>query len=84
MGGALEARGIAADESKLTAESEGDIEVDDGVLTIKRIRVRYTLRGCPEDKRDAAIRAHDHHHPRCPVYRSINGCINITTELVFA
>jgi organic hydroperoxide reductase OsmC/OhrA len=67
----------------LTSEAEGDVEVDDGVLVIKRIRVRYQLKDCPTDKRVAASRAHEHHHSRCPVYRSIRGCIDITTALEF-
>ena len=65
------------------SEAEGDVEVEDGVLVIKRIRVRYRLQGCPEDEQDAATRAHEHHHSKCPVYRSIGGCIDITTELEF-
>jgi uncharacterized OsmC-like protein len=55
--------------------------VEDRVLVIKRIRVRYRLRGCPEDKREAAERAHQHHASRCPVARSIGGSIDISTEL---
>jgi uncharacterized OsmC-like protein len=51
---------------------------------IKRIRVRYRLTGCPEDKVEAANRAHEFHHSRCPVARSIGGSIDITTELEFA
>jgi uncharacterized OsmC-like protein len=58
--------------------------VDDRVLVIKRIRVRYTLRGCPEDKREAAERAHAFHASRCPVARSIEPAIPITTELTLA
>jgi uncharacterized OsmC-like protein len=54
------------------------------VLIIKRIRVSYTLRDCPEDKRDAAERAHGFHASRCPVARSIGGCIEITTQLAYA
>jgi uncharacterized OsmC-like protein len=50
---------------------------------IKRIRVRYLLKDCPSDKREAANRAHERHHSRCPVYRSIGGCIDITTSLDF-
>ena len=57
--------------------------MEDGVLVIKRIRVRYQLSGCPVDKRDAARRAHEHHASKCPVYRSIGGCIDITTSLEF-
>ncbi len=57
--------------------------MEDGVLVIKRIRVDYTLKGCPPEKRDAAERAHKHHAFRCPVHRSIGGCIEISTRLEF-
>jgi uncharacterized OsmC-like protein len=50
---------------------------------IRRIRVRYELKGCPPDKREAAERAHSIHASRCPVARSIGGSIEITTELAF-
>jgi uncharacterized OsmC-like protein len=58
--------------------------VEERVLVIKRIRVRYTLSGCPEEKREAAERAHSLHASRCPVARSIGGCIQISTELTHA
>jgi uncharacterized OsmC-like protein len=58
--------------------------LEDKVLVIKRIRVRYRLTGCPEDKREAAERAHSFHAGRCPVARSIGGSIEITTQLEFA
>jgi uncharacterized OsmC-like protein len=50
---------------------------------IKRIRVRYTLKGCPEDKRGAAERSHSFHASRCPVAKSIEKAIEISTELKF-
>lgn len=50
---------------------------------IKKIAVRYTLRGCPEDKRDAANRSHEFHKSRCPVARSIEKAIEISTSLAF-
>ncbi len=53
------------------------------VLVIKRVRVRYRLAGCPDDKREAAERAHALHADRCPVARSVAGAIDITTELTF-
>ena len=58
--------------------------MEDGVLVVKRIRVRYQLRGCPEDKRAAAERAHQHHARRCPVHQSIAGCVPMTTTLEFS
>jgi uncharacterized OsmC-like protein len=65
----------------LISTAEGEIEVEDGVLVIKRIRVHYMLKGCPPEKRDAAERAHAHHAAGCPVHKSIGDCIAMTTEL---
>jgi uncharacterized OsmC-like protein len=53
------------------------------VLVIRRIRVGYRLRGCPPEKREAAQRAHAAHATRCPVHRTIAGCVEITTSLEF-
>ena len=55
----------------------------DKVLVIKRIRVRYTLTGCPSDKREAAQRSHEFHASRCPVAKSLEKAIEIMTELEF-
>jgi uncharacterized OsmC-like protein len=68
----------------LSSEAEGEVYVEDKVLVIKRIRVRYTLTGCAEDHREAAERAHSFHAARCPVAKSIGGSIDITTELILA
>ncbi|MDQ6899699.1 MAG: OsmC family protein [Candidatus Dormibacteraeota bacterium] len=84
MGGALEARGIDAGEGRLTCEAEGEVVVEDKVLVMKRIRVRYDLKGCPEGKREAAERAHAHHASRCPVARSISGSIEIVTGIEYS
>ena len=51
------------------------------MLVIKRIHVRYELRVSPDADRAAIDRAHDTHPPRCPVARTIGGCVDITTEL---
>jgi uncharacterized OsmC-like protein len=59
------------------------VVLEDKVLVIKRIRVRYRLTGCPEEKREAAERAHSFHATRCPVAKSIGGSIEITTELEY-
>ncbi len=64
-------------------EATGEVEKEDGVLVIRRIHVRYTLAlgdGSPE----VAERAHTLHAQSCPVYRTISGCVAITTELRFA
>ncbi|MBI4541366.1 MAG: OsmC family protein [Gemmatimonadetes bacterium] len=81
LGGALEARGIAAGDGRLWAEGRGEIETDEGVLVIRRIFVCYHLRASAS-QREAAERAHSVHHGKCPVYRTIHRCVDITTELV--
>lgn len=63
------------------AEAEGEIELEDGVLVLKRIRVRYVLRLGPGEDAGTARRVHQVHHRGCPVYRSVSGCIDITTAL---
>lgn len=65
---------------RLTAEVTGEVEKEEGVLVIRRIRVVYRLRA-PESARETAERVRAMHHQHCPVYQSIAGCIDITTEL---
>ena len=43
-----------------------EVEVDDGVLVLKRIHVGYHLRLDPDADREKVERAFDHHMPRCP------------------
>ena len=81
FGGALKARGIDSAGDKLTADAVGDVVVDpDGVLRLRSIAVRYTLRA-PAGKREAAERANAHHAAHCPNARSVAAAIDITTEL---
>ena len=54
---------------------------EDGVLVIRRIRVRYHL-AADGELRDTVDRVHDAHHRSCPVYRTLHRCIDITTEWV--
>jgi uncharacterized OsmC-like protein len=79
--GALEARNISAGDGRLRSHGVGEIEVDDKVLVIKRIHVRYELRVAFDADRAAINRAHDAQRSPCPVARSIGSCIDITTEL---
>ena len=81
MGGALEARHIPAGGGRLRSHAVGEIEVENKVLVIKRIHVRYELRLAPDVDRVAIDRAHNAHAASCPVARSIGGCVDITTEL---
>ncbi|RMH19547.1 MAG: OsmC family peroxiredoxin [Gemmatimonadetes bacterium] len=80
FGGALEARGIDASEGRLRADVVGEVEKDEGVLVIRRIRVTYHLDADLEHA-EMVRRVHDMHAERCPVYRTLAGCIDITTEL---
>jgi uncharacterized OsmC-like protein len=56
------------------------VEAEDRVPVIKRIHVRYRLR-LRADQREAAERAHAAHQSHCPVARTLQGCVMITTEL---
>ena len=75
--GALKARGI--DPTGLVGHARGEIELDGKVLVIRRIHFSYTGVDVPADKRDAAERALATHHRSCPVSRSIEAGIEITT-----
>lgn len=59
--------------------ARGEIELDGKVLIIKRIHVEYSGVRIPEDKREAAERALATHHQACPVSRSIEAAIEVTT-----
>lgn len=61
--------------------ARGEVEVEEGVLVLRRIHVVFTLKDVDADKRPAAERAHEVFKPKCPVYRSLHRSIDITTEL---
>ena len=48
---------------------------------IKRIHVAYRLRAAPGVDRAAIERVMGFHVDRCPVARSIKGCIDISTDI---
>jgi organic hydroperoxide reductase OsmC/OhrA len=52
----------------------------DGVLVLERITVRYRL-PVPGDRREDAERVHGFHARACPVARSLEGGIEVRTEL---
>jgi organic hydroperoxide reductase OsmC/OhrA len=79
---ALQVRKIATDSGRLTSEAFGEVEVEDGVLVIRRIRIVVHL-CAPESQRDAVERVIPVYASGCPVYRSIHKAIDITTELDF-
>jgi uncharacterized OsmC-like protein len=55
--------------------------VEEGVLVIKRIHVRYTLLIDPAADRAKLARAFDTYMAKCPVYVSIRAAIDVTHEL---
>lgn len=62
------------------AEAVGEVEVEGGVLVVKRIHINYRLKLDPALK-EAALRAHSFHADRCPMARTIGGSVKITTSL---
>ena len=58
----------------------GEIETEDRVLVIKRILVSYRL-AIPPERHAEAERVHAFHARFCPVARSLEGAIDVRTEL---
>ena len=52
------------------------------MLVIKRIHVKFKLRGKPGD-RETAERVHGFFAEKCPVYRTLKPAIAMSTELAF-
>lgn len=79
---ALQVRKIATDGDRLRAEAVGELEIEDGVLVIRRIRMIVRLKA-KESQRETAQRTIEIYASGCPVYRSLCKAIDITTELNF-
>ncbi len=62
------------------SEAVGEVELEDGVLVMRRIHVTYHLKLSPE-QRATAERAHSVHADGCPMYRSLRAAIAISTAL---
>jgi len=69
-------------DGQLVAHATGEVELEGGVLVLRRIHVRMELRAQPA-QREVAERAHAVYADSCPVYRSLKAAIAITTELDF-
>lgn len=76
---------MPARDGRLVADVAGEVErSEDGVIVLRRIHVRYTLRvdsAMRPAMRGMIDRAHGHHASKCPVARSIGGSVDITTQL---
>jgi len=81
FGGALEARQIPASEGRLVGRATGEVELEDKVLVLRRIHVKLELASAPEHAETAA-RVHGFFARSCPLYRSLERAIAITTELI--
>lgn len=79
FGGALEARQIDASNGKLTADVTGEVETEEGVLVIRRIHVVMRL-VAPEETRRTVERVHGIYAMRCPLYRTLNHAIQLTSS----
>ncbi|MEO8217370.1 MAG: OsmC family protein [Acidobacteriota bacterium] len=79
FGGALEARKIDASNGRLTAEVRGEVELDERVLILRRIHVTYSLAAADEQK-ETIERVHGFHARFCPVFRSVEQAIVVTTS----
>lgn len=63
----------------MIGEARGEVETEDKVLVLKRIHVHYRLQASASD-REVVERVHGFHARYCPVYRSIEGAIDVTTD----
>src|SRR5271170_5417300 len=82
LGRALAIRKIPVAEGRLQVEAVGELEADDGVLVIRRIRVVAHLKA-DASHHEVAEEVASSYAIRCPVYRSLHQAIDITTELDF-
>jgi uncharacterized OsmC-like protein len=78
--GALAARQVSFDKDSLYAETVGEIETEDKVLVVKRIKQTFHLSADEED-REKIERVLKVYAASCPVARSTRESIEITSEL---
>lgn len=77
--GALAARQISVDEGRACCVANGEVETEEGVLVVKRIHVAFTI-FAPEEKRETIERVHGIFAAKCPVFRTLRNCIQITSS----
>jgi uncharacterized OsmC-like protein len=80
FGGALEARQIDASNGKLTADVTGEVEVEDGVLVIRRIHVAMRLLA-PQEVKETVERVQGVYAMHCPLYRTLHKAIQLTSSV---
>ena len=77
FGRALEARGIPSHPNRLSAEVEGDIVDEAGVMALRAIRIRYRV-SLPPGKRKEAERVLRFHERGCPLANTLRGAVKIS------
>lgn len=83
FGGALEARHIDASEGRLTGDVTGEVEIEDGVLVIRRIHLAMRL-VAPESTRETVERVHAVYAMKCPLYRTLRTAIALSSSFELA
>ncbi len=83
LGRALEARGIPSSPDRLTADVEGDIVDENGVMVLRRIRIRYRI-ALPAGKRPEAERALAVHERGCPLANTLRNAVELSYTADFA
>jgi organic hydroperoxide reductase OsmC/OhrA len=78
--GALAARQVSFEEDSLYADTVGEVETENKVLVLKRIKQTLHLRAEEKD-RETIERVVEVYEDSCPVARSIKPAIEITSEL---
>ena len=81
FGGALEVRHIDAGNGKLVADVTGEVEMEEGVLVIRRIHVAMQL-VAPEESRDTVERVHGIYAMHCPLYRTLHQAIQLSSSYI--
>ena len=76
FGRALEVRGIPSQPDRLSAEVEGDIVDENGVMALRAIRIVYHV-ALPKEKREDADRALRFHERGCPLANTLKGAVRI-------
>jgi organic hydroperoxide reductase OsmC/OhrA len=76
LNGALAVRGIQLDSDAIHAAVAGTNELRDGIITLTRIDVHYTLR-IPAGTRDTVERALSKHRDKCPTAQSLRGSVAV-------
>lgn len=76
LNGALAARGIRLGPDQIRASVEGTNEVVDGIITLTRVDVHYSL-WIPAGSREVVERALARHQEKCPTARSLGPAIAI-------